>query len=137
MDVNKMAKDWQEVLFNQTDLILLAKTRAIVDPGFVSRYNVYLEANKCVANLSLRIAYEYFRKTRDRLWLCGNEFSSEIANSSDALRDSTLHQFLFIFGGEFDTCNYKSNLSLFYKLPFDGKRSLQASTIGINFYINF
>lgn len=122
---------------SQTDLILLAKTRAIVEPGFVSRYNLYLEAHKLVKDISFRIAYQYYRKTKDRLWLFNNDFSNEIANSSGALRDSTLHQFLFILKGDVEFNCYKTNLSLFYKLPFNGKRSLQASTIGLNFYINF
>jgi len=110
----------------QTDLVLLAKTRAIVDPGFVARYNLYLEAHKFYQGFSARVAYEYFRKTRDKLWLFDNEFSNEIANNSDAFKDNTLHQFLFIVGSEFEYCKYTSNISLFYKLPFNGKRTLQA-----------
>ncbi|MDR3647169.1 MAG: hypothetical protein P4L22_06525 [Candidatus Babeliales bacterium] len=121
----------------QTDLLLLAKTRAIVEPGFVSRYNLYLEAHKFNDIFNLRVAYQYYRKTKDRLWLFDNQYSNEIANTSDARRDSTLHQFLFIFGAEFDQECYNTNFSLFYKLPFEGKRSLQTSTIGLNFYINF
>jgi len=121
----------------QTDLLLLAKTRAIVEPGFISRYNLYLEAYKFNEIFTARVAYQYYRKTKDRLWLFNNDFSNEIANTSDARRDSTLHQFLFIFGADFNRSCYDTHLSLFYKMPFNGKRSLQASTIGLNFYINF
>lgn len=122
---------------NQTDLLYLAKTRAIVDPGFISRYNLYVEAHKFSKDFSLRIAYQYYRRTRERVWLFNNDFSNEVANNSESLRDNTLHQFLFILSRSFEENELKPNISFYYKLPFNGKKTIQAQTIGLNFYINF
>lgn len=126
---------------DQTDLVLLAKTKVFKEMGFNQRYNIYFEGHNLYKGLSARLAYQYLKRTDERLFINGNDFSSEIANSAVSLEDWTIHEFIFLLKFDFyDICKQSKMvpyLTLFYKLPFNGTRSVAAQTLGLDISFSF
>jgi len=126
---------------DQTDLVLLAKTKVFKECGILQRYNLYIEAYKFYKGLSLRAAYQFLKRGDDKLWLFDNQFSSNIANTGNALEDWTIHELIFFlkydFANQWKDQRFVPNFALFYKVPFNGTRSLQSQTLGIEFSISF
>lgn len=126
---------------DQTDLFLLAKTNVFKEIGINQRYNLYLEAYHFFKGFSFRIAYQYLKHGEDRFWLYNNQYSSSIANTAETLQGWTIHQFLFDLSYDLVDdlrCPIAvPKISLFYKLPFNGTRSVLAHTLGICFTLSF
>lgn len=125
---------------DQTELLLLEKTEAFKEFGLLERYNLYLEAANILRGFSLRVAYQFLKHNEDKLWILDSHFFNSIANSAESLQDWTIHQLIFKLGYDFSWCfckQYNPNLSLYFKLPFEGKRSIQAKTFGFAFSLSF
>ena len=118
---------------NQTDLLFLAKCKAYKDYGFTPTYMLFLEA--VTKPVQVRVSYQHLKHSRDSLSLLSNTYSNDVANEAPSLKEWTNHQ--FIFSATFDFfANFKKKPKLlpkfytFYKLPFNGKRMVQAHTFG-------
>lgn len=127
---------------DQTEFLLLAKVKTFKSIGLTQRFNIYMEAHKFMKGLSFRLAYQFFKHFEDRLWLCTNEFSDSIANTAQSLQDWSIHQLLFILTYDFKNDFIElplvvPQISLFYKFPFNGIRSVQASTLGLSLSLSF
>lgn len=127
---------------DQTDFLLLAKTRTHLEYGFTQRYNLFLEAFQVYKGLSASVIYQYWKHGDDRLALYTNEFSEQIANSAVALQEWTIHQFIFKADYDFqcdisDCSWFKPHLQIFYKMPFNGTRSIGLHTVGFGLTFNF
>jgi len=126
---------------DQTDLLFLAKTKTFREIGFTQRFNLYAQANKFIKGLSFRFAYQYIKHGEDKLWLFNNCFSDAVANSAESLQNWTIHQLLFDlnydFINDFECPKVVPNISLFYKMPFNGRRAVLCSTVGIAFSLSF
>lgn len=131
-----------KVAEGQTEHLFLAKVSAHKDYGITRRYNLFLEASHVVGGLSLRAAYQFWHHGEDKLTLCTNKFSSQIANTAQNLQEWTIHQGIFILSYDFqchmDECSlFQPHISVFYKYPFNGQRAALAHTYGLTFTLNF
>lgn len=127
---------------DQTDLLLLQKEESIKDPGFSQRFTLYLEGHKFYKGFSLRLAYQFWKHGEDKICLLSNDFSTEVANTAEHLDDWTIHNFVFTlnhdFCGCFDEYSWvEPEFSFFYKLPFNGRRSVLAHTLGAQLTFSF
>ncbi|MEX0940277.1 MAG: hypothetical protein WDZ41_02875 [Candidatus Babeliales bacterium] len=127
---------------DQTEFLLLAKVPTYKDFGFTQRFNLYLEAYRVFHGLSARATYQFWKHSEDTLSVCTNEFSNEIANTAESLQEWTIHHVIFQLSYDFqcdisEKSAIKPQLSLFYKLPFNGERALLLNTYGATFTLNF
>lgn len=119
---------------NQTDLFLLAKCDAYVDYGLMQEYFIYLQAIRFFKGFSGRLAYNYLFRHEDELYLSNTTYSNTPANTAAYLEDWTIHNFIMMLDYEWKNKNLNgAKLTLFWKQPFNGKRSVQATTVGAQF----
>lgn len=125
----------------QSELLLLQKTRAFKDYGLTQQFSLYAQLYNFIGGASLKVAYQYYKTGRNELALTSNEFSSSIANSSLSLLDYTTHDMFVILSYDFDRDLCVSRCSpyvaAFVDIPFNGKRSVVASTVGFTLGFNF
>jgi len=127
---------------DQTEFLFLAKTPAHTEYGFTQRYNLFAQAYQIYRGFSASVIYQFWKHGDDRLALYNDCYSQQIANSAESLQEWTIHQ--FIFKAEYDCqcdmsdCSwFKPQLQFFYKVPFNGKRSVGVHTIGAGITLNF
>lgn len=127
---------------DQTDFLLLAKTNAHIDWGFIQRYRLYLGAHELFRGLSLDLAYQ-FQKQGDSLYsLSSNSYITAIANSAERLKHWTLHYLMFDLTYNFGYDQYSDKalspaLTLLYMHAFKGRRSLLLDKWGFALSLNF
>jgi hypothetical protein len=127
---------------NQTDLFLLAKTAVYEDFGMFQHLNLYLELYKFYQGLSLKGAYQFMKQGENRVTLATNDFTSLYANAPERFEEFTMHNGLVQL-----TYDFAENLcadapvvpyiSVYYKRPFNGRRSVMTDGLGVIFSINF
>ena len=123
---------------NQTDIFLLAKCDAYLDFGFTQEYFLFLHAYRVFRGMSFKLAYNYIFNQQDEIYLKTTNFSNTIANTAQYLEDWTMHSFILMMDYEWENLQNKSaKLSLFWKQPFNGRRSVQAVTFGAQFSYMF
>ncbi len=127
---------------SQTDLFLLQKAPAYKDFGMTQRFDLYAETFDIVPGWNFKVGYQYIKHGEDVLSLETNAFSPLIANSAEYLQECTIHSIFLNTSYNFGvlTC-YDApvvpQLSLFMRLPFNGKRSIAYRTIGGCLSIDF
>jgi len=127
---------------DQTDFLLLAKTNAHIDWGFIQRYRLYLGARDIMRGLSLDLAYQ-FQKQGDSLYsLMGNSYITSITNSAEQLKFWTLHYFMLDLTYNFGYDQYSDRLlspalTLLYQHAFKGRRALLLDKWGFALSLNF
>lgn len=118
----------------QTELLLLLKTDTRKDFGFIQRFNLFYEFYHIVQGFSASLAYEFLRKGEDELALETNTSLTAIANTAEKLQEWTTHNLIFkanyAFGYAHPERRIIPEIACFVRLPFNGKRSSQALTIG-------
>ncbi len=124
---------------NQTELLLLTKTAVTKDLGLIQRFNLFAEAHFNDA-LSLRFLYNYIRHSASTLYVVSNEYSSLIANTAPSVDQWTAHSIIFQL--RMDTATeedqrYKPQMFVFWKHPFNGKRSVAMNYIGAGLELTF
>lgn len=131
-----------KVNYDQTDFLLLAKADAFKEYGFTQRFNLFLESYRFYHGFSARATYQFWKQSKDTLTVCTNQYSNQIANSAQSLQEWTMHQVIFqlSYDGQCDISReslFKPQYSIFYKLPFNGERSLMGNTVGFTITLNF
>lgn len=125
------------------DLVFLAKADSILEPGFMQTYNLYVEARKLFKGLSFRVAYQHIEQNESKIALLTNEFSTQIANTAESLQSWSINQLILNLSYDWTIdgcqCERKVNpyLSVYYKLPFGGKNSVQLHFVGAALSFNF
>lgn len=121
--------------FTQTELFLLEKTDSYKDYGLTQQFSFFGECINLIPATSILIGYEYRKHGDDVLSLLSNAFSPAISTISEKLFDWTTHQ--CIIRANFDSSCLLGDdafvtptISVYTRLPFNGKRSAQTSTIG-------
>ncbi len=127
---------------DQTELLLLEKTCAYIDWGLTQEFNLYFQFWQFYKGLSFKMDYQYKRHGEDTISLETQAFSTAIANSAQSLEEWTTHYGIFNLSYDFayhldDNARVKPQLSLFAKVPLDGKRAVLFATIGIEAMIDF
>jgi len=125
---------------NQTRFMLLNKGNASMDYGFTWKFNLLAEAHRFAYGLSVSAAYEYLKHDDDRLSPQSNAFDASVVNSANWLKEYNTHNLIFKLNWDGRAClkqRFAPQLSVFYKLPIDGKNVLLQDTIGGQLAINF
>ena len=142
-----------DILFNTTKLyrmkthdaktrfFLLNKGRATKEHGFTWKFNLGLMSYHFWQGCTVGVNYHYFKHDDDRLVTKGDDFDSSILNGARWLKEYTAHH--FIFKANWDGSGIKAfdkitpQVSLFYKLPVEGKCVMMPHTLGGQLAINF
>ena len=128
--------------FDQSDILLLAKTPAYKDYGLTQRFNLFVQAYHVWGGLSFLVGYQFLKKGEDRLALNSCDYSSLYINSAASLDEWIVHSMEFNLHYDFietwcqDTC-WAPQLSLFSRLPFNGKRAITFTTVGLMLAVDF
>lgn len=127
---------------DQSDILLLAKTPAYKDYGLTQRFNLFVQAYHVWGGLSALIGYQFLKHGEDHLALDSCLYSTNFANSAASLDEWIVHSVEFNLHYDFaetwcqNTC-WAPQLSLFSRLPFNGKRSIAFTTVGVMLAIDF
>ncbi len=124
----------------QTDLLLIAKDRVYVDPGFTQQYTFMLQKRSCWRGLNAALYYQYFKHNDDTYYPTTNFGNFAIINDAQSVQDYTTHQFVFKLDYEFnqnETDCSRPNIALFGKYGFNGKRAIVTSSVGLQFTYAF
>jgi len=123
---------------DQTDFLLLTKTDVQKDPGFMQKFNVFIEPK--FKKVSVRAAYQHVKRSLEHYYIISNDYSSTVANTADMLKEWTTHNVMLQL--KFDTASQDTNrfrprFMLFYKHPFNGRRSVQTKQFGAGLTFSF
>lgn len=122
----------------QTDFLFLQKARVTREYGITQMYNIFIEP-QLLDTVAFRCAYQHIKHNKDRLFVLDNNFSSLIANQAANLKEWSNHSFLLQL--RYDNKGKRGVISpiitLFAQIPFNGKRSINAPTLGFNFVLHF
>lgn len=125
----------------QTDLLLLTKVAAFKEPGFLQHYTLFLDKVYFLGGLSGQLAYQYSKRTEDRLFICAEGFDPFIFNNAESLQEWSAHNFIFNLNYEWCTDDRDTTihpkLMFFVKIGFNGKRAILADTAGAVFSCAF
>lgn len=126
---------------DQSDILLLAKTPTYIDYGLTQRFNLFLQAYKFYRGLSFLVGYQFLKKGEDHLALNSCDYSTTIANTAVSLDEWIVHSIElnmhYDFTQECDGSAYAPQASLFARIPFNGKRSIAFTTVGIMVAVDF
>ena len=126
---------------NQTELLLLAKTDAYKDYGLIQRFSLFAQAYHIFGGLSVLAGYQFLKHGQSTLQLQSCDFSNTIANTAVSLEESILHSFEGNIHYDFNEnwCDWSvaPQLTLFTRVPFNGKRAVGFTTIGAIFAVDF
>lgn len=120
---------------NQTEFLLLTKTRAYKDYGMTQRFNLYAQLFQLYKGLSLKLGYQFYKQGASELSIASNDFSNQIANTAQTLREWTLHHLVghieYDFGLTcFNQTQIHPQIALYADCPVNGKRSASNYAIG-------
>jgi len=126
---------------NQTDFLILNKGSATKSVGTAYKFNLFLQFERFFKGLSAKVAYQFFKHDDDKLTADSNDFSYNIINSAQSLKEWNFQNFVFQLNYDFFLeCKdswFKPQLSFFYKLPVTGKRVINPHTFGGQIALNF
>lgn len=128
---------------NQTDLLFLQKACVYKDYGLNQQFSLYGQLHRFARGASLMLAYQFTKQGDTSIALkCETRFSNTIANASESLKDWTLHQ-VFIradydFGAHLrDESPLVPRLELYARIPFNGKRMVANTMLGMTIAVDF
>lgn len=127
---------------NQTELLLLNKARVYTDYGLTQRFNLHIEAYKIIKGFSFKVGYQYRKRGENKISLVCNDFSDKIANTARRLDEFTMHHVILNARYSFEDdlgrdAAIKPYISLYARLPFNGKRVALERFVGAVFAIDF
>lgn len=127
---------------DQSDLLLLKKMEVYKDFGLTQQFNLYAQLYKLFKGFSFLIGYQFLKHGKDEVALCaGADFSGQIANDAEHLKEWTLHQIVlrtdYDIGSHFQDSSVYPRISLFAQLPFNGKRVVATSNLGFTLAFDF
>lgn len=127
---------------SQTNLLLLAKADAFQDFAINQRFNLFFQFFEFLGGASLKVGYQYFKKGDDYLTLNSLAYADATANTSRSLFDWTLHQAVLVADYNIgkhlqDDAVCVPRVSLFSRIPFNGKRAIACPTLGAMFSLDF
>lgn len=124
---------------DQTELLLLAKTAVNKDWGMQQQFTLFTECDHFFKGFSFKAGYRFFKQGDSTVALCGNQYSSLIANTARSLEDFTAHDMLFKLSYDFreDFNRVNPSFALFARIPVNGKRAIVSHTFGIMASVDF
>jgi hypothetical protein len=125
---------------SQTDFLLLSKGDTTKMYGPAWRFHLFAQANDIIGGLGATIGYQFLKNDADRLSPKSNDFSYNIINSAESLKEWNAHNLVFAVNYTPCKCldrSFTPRFNLFYKLPLTGKRAVMASTFGGQLSVTF
>lgn len=127
---------------DQSDILLLAKTPAYKDYGLTQRFNLFVQAYHVWGGLSALVGYQFLKHGEDHLALDSCQYSTLFANTAASLDEWLVHSVEFNLHYDFSETWCHNNgwapqLSLFSRLPFNGKHSITFTTVGVMIAVDF
>ncbi len=126
---------------NQTDFLLLNKANVRKSFSPTWKFNLYLQARHFYKGFSIMSVFQNAKHGNDKLFSKNNAFDTQIINSMQSLKDWSYHNLILQLNYDFlkDSKDsvIKPQLSLFYKLAFAGRRTIQVDTFGGQLAFNF
>ncbi|MCX5922855.1 MAG: hypothetical protein NTX86_06035 [Candidatus Dependentiae bacterium] len=125
----------------QTELLLLQKTAVYKDFGLMQRFNLYCQFCN-MKGFDIKFGYQFFKRGDDVLAVSSPNFSDNIANTAISLEDFTMHHAIIKANYDFSVLMdkgacVKPALSLYARLPFNGKRAALCPAFGGIFALDF
>ncbi len=122
----------------QTDFLLLQKAPSRKEYGITQMFNLYLEP-QLTEKMTCRLAYMHTKHGSDKLYILGNSYSYTIANKAASLKEWTNHSAFFQirYDNQGTLGLISPIISGFIQVPFNGKRSLNATSIGFDVAVHF
>lgn len=131
-----------QTAMNQTDLLLLQTVEAYKDFGLTQYFSLYAQEYQMWGGESLLVGYEFTKHGQDQLCFNSDLFDTTTANMAQHLQEWTMHQ--LILRADYDFGVHMSpdsiivpRISLYARLPFNGKRVATNSTVGATLAIDF
>jgi len=125
----------------QTELLLLHKAHAYKDYGLVQKFNLYAQGYHLYHGLSLLAGYQFLKQGDTEISLTGQEFSTAIANTSRQLEEFTMHHVIVKATWDWNIHKKKRSLrpelSLYARIPFNGKNVALVPMIGLVLSVDF
>lgn len=120
---------------NQTDYLLLSKANATKSQGATWQFTLFGQSKRIFGTgLSAMASYYFVRHDEDKLSPESYNFDYSIVNSAQSLKEWVSHTFLFQIGYNLyrfeSKTKLKPQISLFYKLPIAGRRTINSETFG-------
>lgn len=127
---------------DQTELLLLAKTEVLRDFGLAQQFTLYAELYRLWNRLSFKAGYQFYRHGEDSLYLFDQTYSERIANTANSLEEWTMHNLFLSVSYNYlhedgEGSHVHPYVSLFAKIPFNGKFSALSNTVGVVLSIDF
>jgi len=127
---------------SQTSLLLLEKVCAYKDFSMNQRFNLFVQFYEFLGGLSCKVGYQYFKQGDAYLTLDTLAYADVTSNRSKNLFDWTLHQAVVVvdynIGKHLEEDAYCiPRVSLFSRIPVNGKRSIASPTLGAMFSLDF
>lgn len=124
--------------YDQSDLLLLAKTPAYTDYGLTQRFNLFAQVYHIFGGLSVLAGYQFLKHGRDHLALNSCDYSSNIANSALSLDDWIAHSIEVNVHYDFPEINCVApQISVYTRIPFNGRRSALFNAVGVILALDF
>lgn len=126
---------------SQTSLLLPQVAMVYKEYGFVQQFDLYAQAYNIVGGLSLKLAYEYYRKAQDQISVQTPGFGYEQVNTDLRLNEQTRHNMIAVLS--FDSAFLKNinrihpQASIFLNMPFNGSFASLVSTVGLQLTLDF
>jgi hypothetical protein len=126
----------------QTELLLLKKVCAYLDPGLIQHFNLYLGAYDICGGLYVNFNYEFYKHGENRLSIISNNYSNAIANDAQSLESWTAHHAIFKLGYDFaqvvgnNACAIPT-ITAYLRTPIEGTRALLDTSIGLMLSCDF
>ena len=126
---------------SQTSLLIPQVVMALKEPGFVQQFDLFVQAYNVTGGLSLKLAYEYFRKAPDLMSVNIPGFDYNLINTSLSLDEETRHNMILLLS--FDSAFLKEcaplhpQAGIFVNIPFNGSLTSLVSTVGLQLALDF
>lgn len=126
---------------DQTEFLFLAKTPAFKDFGMIQLFSLYAQAYHLCRGFSLLGGYQFLKQGASILQLETCQYATSIANTAVSLREWMVHQIVisasYDIGYDHPDACVLPQASLFFRIPFDGRRSVAFTTIGAMISLQF
>ena len=126
---------------SQTSLLIPQVVMAYREPGFVQQFDLFVQAYNFAGGLSLKFAYEYFRKAPDFMSVNVPGFDYSLINTGLPLDEETRNNMIFMLS--FDSAFLKDcaplhpQASIFVNMPFNGSLTTLVSAVGLQLALDF
>lgn len=119
----------------QTTLLFPQAVDTFKNFGFVQKFNLYGQLFNLVGGCSLKVAYEYTKKSQDSLSVRESGFNYELVNTALDLEEKTSHFVLLMLNHDSGFTQYHGKMhpqfTAFVKIPCNGSYTNLATTFGL------